>query len=339
MWVATVDFRKAFDSTSHQSLWKALEKCGIESNYISLLRRLYAEQKRLSQRTKKATCLRWRGERNKEILCPVYSSTRCSKWHWKTMWNAGKDQKAWVCDWATTNRIASQSCVLLTTCPCSLLRWCSSKKWCATSSRVLRVYDWKSTRTRRKFWATKVQTKEKKWRSTTLNKVEILSACESAKYLGQTITFQQQERAEVKNSNQSCFGIVLQIQTRADIKIVLPTTQTPFIQHDHADAELRIWHLDIIKGTRKNDTIDSTQNASPHRPIKEKIQKAKLSLAGTTKTKKRNMQTTEGQSSSSNTDCDQDSDISFTKDTNEEIDWHRRNWRRRLDWIHENRSC
>ena len=26
MWVATVDFMKAFDSTSHQSSWKALEK-------------------------------------------------------------------------------------------------------------------------------------------------------------------------------------------------------------------------------------------------------------------------------------------------------------------------
>ena len=30
-------------------------------------------------------------------------------------------------------------------------------------------------------------------------KVEMLSACESAKYLGQTITFQQQETAEIKN--------------------------------------------------------------------------------------------------------------------------------------------
>ena len=31
--------------------------------------------------------------------------------------------------------------------------------------------------------------------------------------------------------------------------------------------------LDTIKGTRKNDTINSTQNASPHRPNKKKIQK------------------------------------------------------------------
>ena len=38
MWVATVDI-------SHQSSWTSLEKCGIESHYICLLRRFYAEQK------------------------------------------------------------------------------------------------------------------------------------------------------------------------------------------------------------------------------------------------------------------------------------------------------
>ena len=34
-----------FDSTSHQSPWKELEKCGVESQHTSLLRRLYADQK------------------------------------------------------------------------------------------------------------------------------------------------------------------------------------------------------------------------------------------------------------------------------------------------------
>ena len=36
---------EAFDSISHQSLWKALEKCGVESHNINLLKRLYAELK------------------------------------------------------------------------------------------------------------------------------------------------------------------------------------------------------------------------------------------------------------------------------------------------------
>ena len=45
MWVATVDFMKAFDSISHKSLWTALVKCGIEPQCICLLRRIHAKQK------------------------------------------------------------------------------------------------------------------------------------------------------------------------------------------------------------------------------------------------------------------------------------------------------
>ena len=55
-----------------------------------------------------------------------------------------------------------------------------------------------------------------------------------------------------QKSNQSCLGFVQQIQTRVDVKIVLPTAPTTLLQHcDHADAELRLWHLDFFKGTRK----------------------------------------------------------------------------------------
>ena len=60
---------------------------------------------------------------------------------------------------------------------------------------------------------------------------------------------------------------------RADIKIVLFATQTQLIQHcGHADAELHFWHLDTIKKARKNDTIDSMQNASPQRPKRNSAQ-------------------------------------------------------------------
>ena len=60
-------------------------------------------------------------------------------------------------------------------------------------------------------------------------KVEILLAWERAKYLGQTITFQQQETAEIKNRIRVAWASFYRYKTRADIKIVLPTTQTPLI--------------------------------------------------------------------------------------------------------------
>ena len=111
--------------------------------------------------------------------------------------------------------------------------------------------------------------------------------------------------------------IVLQIRRKADIKIVLLTTQTPLTKHgDLADAELRLWNLDTVKRTRKNDTINSTQNASLHRPNKEKIQKTQPST--NEEDEKANHRCAEG--SSSNTDCDQDSDITFMEDTDKERD-------------------
>ena len=45
MWTATVDFRKAFDSISHHSIWEALKSCNVEHEYVSLLRKIYKDLK------------------------------------------------------------------------------------------------------------------------------------------------------------------------------------------------------------------------------------------------------------------------------------------------------
>ena len=45
MWIATVDFTKAFDSISHKSIWEALKSCKVDHGYISLLMKIYRDQK------------------------------------------------------------------------------------------------------------------------------------------------------------------------------------------------------------------------------------------------------------------------------------------------------
>ena len=45
MWTATVDFTKAFDSISHNSIWEALKSCNVDHEYVSLLRKIYKDQK------------------------------------------------------------------------------------------------------------------------------------------------------------------------------------------------------------------------------------------------------------------------------------------------------
>ena len=44
MWTVTTDFTKAFDSITHKSIWKALNSCGIEHDYISLLKKIFRDQ-------------------------------------------------------------------------------------------------------------------------------------------------------------------------------------------------------------------------------------------------------------------------------------------------------
>ena len=45
MLAATIDFMKAFDSTTHKSIWDALNSYGVEHDYIQLLKNLYRDQK------------------------------------------------------------------------------------------------------------------------------------------------------------------------------------------------------------------------------------------------------------------------------------------------------
>ena len=44
IWVAAVDFKKAFDSITHDALWKAMEEQKVPGGYIGLLARMYDEQ-------------------------------------------------------------------------------------------------------------------------------------------------------------------------------------------------------------------------------------------------------------------------------------------------------
>ena len=45
MWTATVDFTKAFDSISHNSIWEAFKSCNVDHEYVSFLRKIHKDQK------------------------------------------------------------------------------------------------------------------------------------------------------------------------------------------------------------------------------------------------------------------------------------------------------
>ena len=54
MWTATVDFMKAFDSISHNSIWEALLSCKVDHGYVCLLRKIYKDQKASVQTDEKS---------------------------------------------------------------------------------------------------------------------------------------------------------------------------------------------------------------------------------------------------------------------------------------------
>ena len=77
-----------------------------------------------------------------------------------------------------------------------------------------------------------------------------------------------------QEQDQSCLGDLPQIQTRTDIKKILAQLSiAPFRRHSFSDSLLRSRNMDTEQRTRKNDSIDATQDATTHHPDEKKIQK------------------------------------------------------------------
>ena len=121
-------------------------------------------------------------------------------------------------------------------------------------------------------------------------KVEILSACESAKYLGKYIPATGNSRDHKPNQSVHRYKQELtsikyfsQYRLRLLSMVITPT-------FSYASGT---WTLS--KEHERNDTIDTMQNASPHRSNKEKVTGRKLNTANMKMLKMTEKQTTEAQ--------------------------------------------
>ena len=68
LYISTIDFKKAFDRIKHQSLWTSLAHFGIETPYIDLLKRLYAEQKGTGMTDKERDTFEIKEARSRGVL-------------------------------------------------------------------------------------------------------------------------------------------------------------------------------------------------------------------------------------------------------------------------------
>ena len=81
---------------------------------------------------------------------------------------------------------------------------------------------------------------------------------------------------------QGCMGDIPQIQTRVDIeKLHAQTPSTAFRRHSFSDCLLRSGNMGTQRRTRKNDSIDATQDATTHHPNKRKYKKIEKQDIGT----------------------------------------------------------
>ena len=75
--------------------------------------------------------------------------------------------------------------------------------------------------------------------------IEILTKSESMKYLGQRISFHQQETLKIKKQDQSSLDDISQIQTGIDIKEIHAQTPSPTLRlHSPSDSWLRSRYMD-----------------------------------------------------------------------------------------------
>ena len=78
-------------------------------------------------------------------------------------------------------------------------------------------------------------------------KIEVLQKSDSARYIGQKITFEEHETAEVKNRLKATLGIIPQISTGTHLERLPSVSQTTLVQHgDHANDDIRKWDVDVV---------------------------------------------------------------------------------------------
>ena len=251
MWIATIDFMKAFDFITHKSIWKTLKSCGIKHDYISILKKIYRDRKHLYRLTKSAICSRSRKEpKQGDPLSSLLFNT--------VLQNSLKDvTQRWQKKKGMGINLSDHDHDCLTN-----LRFADDVFLFATSKERLQkmLCDFKeSTEKKIEVDDTKVENTDKR------RKREMLGPDDHVPATGDD---RNQE------SNQGCIGDLPLIQTTVDIEKLHAQTSSPAVRRsNNSDDMLRIWNMDTHQRELKNDTIDATQNAPTHHTNKKKMQK------------------------------------------------------------------
>ena len=194
MWIATIDFTKAFDSITHKSIWKALNSCGINHEYISLLKKFYKDQKASVQADVESNMFEIKkGTKQGDPLSSslfntvLQNSLKDVTQRWQKKKGIGIYLSDHDHDCFTNLRFADD--VLLFATPKEQLQKMMYEFKESTEKVGLRIHPGKTKVLSNQ---SSIRPDSKKEMQIGDVKIEILTRSESVRYLGQLITFQHQ---------------------------------------------------------------------------------------------------------------------------------------------------
>ena len=268
LYISTIDFTKAFDSIKHSAIWNSLRFYGIKPAYVKLLQKLYKQQEGTVLTDKESEVFPIKkGTKQGGPLSSLLFNTvlQCSLENNLVKWQEIKkgirlSDKAEDC--LTNLRFADD--VLLFSTSLGKLRDMLCDFKVSTEAVGLGIHPDKT-----KILSYQDNVKEKEISVDNI-KIEILRKRDSARYLGQKITFEDQNRLKAAlaafhkyRHELTSKGYRLCHRRRLFNMVITP------------NDDLCKWHVDTHAETRKNDQDCATKDASLHNTDEKKVQDEK----------------------------------------------------------------
>ena len=196
LYISTIDFTKAFDRKKHSALWSSMQHYGVEPAYIRLLQRLCSHQEGTVLTDKESDTFPIKRDKaaGPIVQLSLQHSVAISlqddlkRWQEKQKGIRLSDKKE---DCLTNLRFADD--VLLFSTSLDNLREMLCEFKTSTEAVGLGIHPDKTN-------ILSNQDKEKAKEITVENiKIEVLAKGDSARYLGQKVTFEEQETEEIKS--------------------------------------------------------------------------------------------------------------------------------------------
>ena len=318
LYISTIDFTKAFDSIKHSAIWNSLRLYGIKPAYVKLSQNLYKQQEGRVLTDKESDVFPIRkGTKQGDPLSSLLFNTvlQYSLENNETKWQENKkgirlSDKTEDC--LTNQRFADD--VLLFSTSLGQLRDMLCDFKASTEAVGLGIHPDKT-----KILSNQDNVKEKEISVDNI-KIEILRKGESARHLGQKITFEDQETEDVKNrlkAGWAAFHKYRQELTSRDYRLCHRLRLCNMVITPTMTYASGTWTL-----TQKHEKMIIIQTKRKYKMKRKASSNKREEVPGETKEKdKENMSDKETEDESQeDSNKDQDSDVSFLEEADEEMD-------------------